>query len=252
MKQHLRSALNKMGVEIRLTKNMHAQLRDAFKEQQNLIGRKDAKVIFDVGAYDGGTAIKYKEYFPNSIIYSFEPFQITYAKLIVNANKHNFIKPINAAVSDKVGYATLHVNSMDATNSLLPSETTNSYIDDLTKSVDKVNVETVTIDQVCIDNKIDCIDILKVDVQGGGLEVLKGAVESLKNNKIKLIYIEIEFIQIYKNQPLMFELTEFLKKYNYHLFGLYNLVHQKSGQLAWGDAIYYSYDLDAKVRSMNS
>jgi FkbM family methyltransferase len=251
MKQLLRSVLNKCGIEIRLVKNMHAQLRDAFLEQQRLAGKNNVNVVFDIGAYDGGTALKYKQYFPNSTVYSFEPFPITYAKLKETAQKHLFIKPINAAVAEKVGNATLHVNSMDATNSLLPSETTNSYLDDLTKPVDKVNVATTTVDFVCEENRISQIDILKIDVQGNGLAVLKGAEKMLREKKIKLIYIEIEFIQIYKGQPLMFELTDYLNKYNYSLFGLYNLVHQKSGQLAWGDAIYYCDELESSIRSMN-
>ncbi|HOS48123.1 MAG TPA: FkbM family methyltransferase [Bacteroidia bacterium] len=252
MKQLVRAFLNKCGIEIRLVKNMHAQLRDAFLEQQRLVGKKDVKVVFDIGAYDGGTALKYKEYFPNATVYSFEPFAATYSKLLNTANKHSFIKPINAAVAEKVGHAILHVNSMDATNSLLPSETTNSYLDDLTKSVDRVEVQTTTVDYLCEEKNIDCIDVLKIDVQGNGLAVLKGAERMLRDKKIKIIYIEIEFLQIYKGQPLMYELTAFLSGFNYNLFGLYNLVHQKSGQLAWGDAIYYCDELESSIRSMNS
>jgi len=244
--------LNRCGLEIRLVKNIHAQLRDAFSEQERLAGRNDVKVIFDIGAYDGGTAIKYKKHFPYSTVYSFEPFGATFEKLEQNAKDHHFIVPVNAAVTDQIGEAFLYVNSMDATNSLLPSEKTESYLDELTRSVDRVRVPTTTIDFFCEDKQLDTIDILKIDVQGNGLAVLKGAQSMLRNRKIKLIYIEIEFIQIYKGQPLMFELTDYLNRFNYRLFGLYNLVHQKSGQLAWGDAIYYCEDMEPFIRSMNS
>lgn len=252
MKQLIRAFLNKCGVDVRLVKNMHAQLRDAFAEQQRLSGKSKVKVVFDVGAYDGGTAIRYREYFPETEVYSFEPFPASFAKLETNASKHSFIHPVNAAVADTVGEAVLHVNSMDATNSLLPAETTNSYLDDLTREVAEVNVRTTTIDAFCAENRIDTIDILKIDVQGNGLAVLQGAGNMLRNHKIRLIYIEIEFIQIYRHQPLMFELTAHLNSLNYRLFGLYNLVHQKSGQLAWGDAIYYRDDMETDIRSMNS
>jgi len=251
MKQHVRNLLNRFGIEIRLIKNLQAQLRDAFREQQRLAGRFDVKTIFDIGAYDGSTAIKYKQYFPDVTVYSFEPFADSYSKLESNAAINSFIHPINAAVSEKCGNAILHVNRMDATNSLLPAENTDSYLDDLTRSIDEVTVKTTTIDSICKELGVNCIDILKIDVQGNGLAVLRGAREMLEKKKIKIIYIEIEFIQIYKDQPLMFEITDFLNGFRYPLFGLYNLTHQKSGQLAWGDAVYYCDELESHVRSMN-
>jgi FkbM family methyltransferase len=174
MKQVIRSVFNKLGIEIRLIKSVQAQLRDAFMEQQSLIGKNNAKVIFDVGAYDGGTAIKYHKYFPLANVYSFEPFAKSFIKLDETASKNSFIIPINAAASDKVDIANLYVNNMDATNSLLPSAITNSYLDGLTKLDHIESVITTTIDQICIERNIDFIDILKIDVQGGGLEVHTG------------------------------------------------------------------------------
>ena len=40
-------------------------------------------------------------------------------------------------------------------------------------------------------NNIKSIDILKVDIEGSEYEFLKGAKNTLKNNKIKIILIEI-------------------------------------------------------------
>jgi FkbM family methyltransferase len=252
MKQLLRNFLNKCGIEVRLVKKLQAQLRDAFIEQQRLLGKDSRIVVFDVGAYDGCTANRYKKYFPNAVVYSFEPFRNSFQMLAENAKKNSYINAVNAAVSDKVGTSKFFVNSFDKTNSLLSSEITDSYLDELTKSVDEVEVNTITIDHFCNENKIDFIDVLKIDVQGNGLPVLKGAEKMFADKKIKMVYIEIEFIQIYKGQSLMFELTEYLDKFNYKLFGLYNLSHQKSGQLAWGDAIYYSEDLEPTIRLMNA
>ena len=55
----------------------------------------------------------------------------------------------------------------------------------------EVKVDITTIDSYCQKQNIKSIDILKMDVQGNEINVLKGAKQMLKEKRIKLIFTEI-------------------------------------------------------------
>jgi FkbM family methyltransferase len=238
MKKLLQQLLNAMGVEIRLLKSLHHQLREAYPEQKKILSGVPVKVIFDVGAYDGTTSMKYHSYFPEAKCYAFEPFPSSYNMLEKNAKLHKYITPVNTAVGDSSGSATFYINNEPMTNSLFAPAKTNTFVDDLTHNKGKVEVNVITLDEFAAGKNIGAIDLLKIDVQGNELNVLKGAEQLLNNTRIKLIYCEVEFEALYENQPLFHEVCTFLYSKGYYLFGLYNLVHFKNGQISWGDAIF--------------
>ena len=55
----------------------------------------------------------------------------------------------------------------------------------------KYKVKTITLDNFTKKNKIKYIDILKIDVDGHEQQLLQGAKNTLKNNKVKTLLIEI-------------------------------------------------------------
>lgn len=74
------------------------------------------------------------------------------------------------------------------------------------------------------------IDMLNIDVQGFELEVLKGMGNLL--NKTKLIYTEINMVELYKNCPTLDRLDAYLYSFNF------NRVRTTLAVAEWGDAIY--------------
>ena len=100
--------------------------------------------------------------------------------------------------------------------------------------------ESTTLDLFCIESKIKKIDILKIDVQGYELEVLRGAKNLLKNGLIKLIFIEWQVVPLYKDHFKFFEIAKYLSNYGYDFFNIYNINEARSGQIRWADAIYIS------------
>jgi len=92
------------------------------------------------------------------------------------------------------------------------------------------------------------VDFLKVDVQGAEILVFQGALECLKAALI--VDVEVDFIPLYKNQPLFGDVDAFLRARGFTLHHLqhYGLTFKPAGgqrdaaptlqQTSWGDAVY--------------
>jgi len=78
----------------------------------------------------------------------------------------------------------------------------------------EIDVQTQSIDNFCLENNINCIDLLKLDTEGNEFNVLKGAEKFLSENKIKVIYTEISAPKA-KYENKVKEIETFLKRYNF-------------------------------------
>ena len=86
----------------------------------------------------------------------------------------------------------------------------------------EINVQTQTLDNFCLEEKINNIDVLKIDTEGNELNVLKGAKKLLEQNKINIIYTEISetkksFLEKEKS------IIDFLNSYNFELKKKYQI-----------------------------
>lgn len=225
-----------------------AKRNKPFEVQKRLLYGAADLVIFDVGAYIGEVAAKYKQMFPQSAIFCFEPFPDSFQKLS-RLCRDASIKAHQIAFSDKKGKTTFHINVDLSCNSLLPP-TESDFKCYSAKSIKdgEIQVETNTIDNFCADTGISGIDILKLDVEGAEVKVLEGASRMLSKQAIKLIYSEVMFIPHYTDGCLFHELTALLNKHGYTLFNLYHLKSARNGQLRWGNAIFLSPEIRSRIK----
>ena len=79
------------------------------------------------------------------------------------------------------------------------------------KNISKNKIKTKTIDALYHNNEIIDLDFIKIDIQGGEIEVLKGGKKTLESNLVGL-ETEVEFAQMYKDQSLFSELEIFIRK----------------------------------------
>lgn len=216
---------------------------DPFAAQQAILNRlgSDAPIILDVGANKGDTAEHYRKLLPKSTVHCFEPFPETLSILSsrFESDDHVLINP--KAVSKEQGETSFFVNNAAATNSLLPSqEESQRFYPDQTKPKDEIKVPTIDLDTYALDNKIDHIDILKLDIQGGELLAISGANDLLSKQRIDLIYAEIQFVPLYQGAAQFDELWSALKGFGYTLYDVYDLHRSPGGQLLYGDALFVS------------
>ncbi len=212
--------------------------RNAFQDLKKLFENHLELSIFDIGAFKGYTVSKFHSLFPESNIYGFEPHNESFKTLNQLAKNNSSIQAINLGVSDKYGTTTFYNNSFDQTSSILPSDTTNSFIDGLTLTKEEYTINTTTIDSFCKEQNIEQIDILKIDIQGAELLALKGAKETLSKQKVRTILLEVNFAPIYKKQATFTEITELLSEYKFRIYNIYNLNYLEDGSLAWCDVIF--------------
>lgn len=205
-------------------------------------------VIFDVGAHKGSVAKRYRELFPFSKIYCFEPFPDSFNVLEAETASDRNITVVKAAVAKIAGKSTFYVNNLNDTSSLMsrPSSSRRYYPKDA-GTIENISVDTITLDTFCEQNDLHKIDILKFDIQGGELNALKGSSKLLANIKVPLIYTEIMFIPHYESGVMMFELWDYLSKFGYSFFNMYGLSTASNGQLRQGDAIFISNEFRSEV-----
>ncbi len=81
------------------------------------------------------------------------------------------------------------------------------------------------------------VDFIKIDVQGGELNILKGAEKTITSTLG--LELEIEFIQLYKNQPLFGEIKEWLKLNDFEFIDFLSLYRWGRGRLnGYGQCVF--------------
>ena len=111
---------------------------------------------------------------------------------------------------------------------------------------ERIKIETIRLDDV---KEIKDLDYLKIDIQGGELEVFKNGVKKLKDCLV--IQTEVEFLPMYEGQPLFSEVELFLrnKGFIFHRFAplvsltiqpmiVENDIYKGLSQTFWADAIF--------------
>lgn len=145
----------------------------------------DSPVLFDVGAFEGGYTKEFIAHFPRGVAHVFEPsaahFEATTKALGGSAVLHN------VALAGEPGEATLY---KDAPMSGLASLTKRNLAH---RGITMDAAETVkisTVDAMIAEAGLDRVDLLKVDVEGHELDVLRGAEQAMRGGMIGLVQFE--------------------------------------------------------------
>jgi FkbM family methyltransferase len=140
--------------------------------------------IFDIGANVGQSCRKYIENIPNAEIYCFESVSKTFLILEHNLRRykkvHNFKLAFGAAKGK--GYMRLEGPSDRFFVEKSPIEQT------VEQNLEEVAVDTV--DNFCSNMNIGHINYMKIDTEGGDLDVLLGAENMLQGHAIDIVEVE--------------------------------------------------------------
>jgi FkbM family methyltransferase len=169
--------------------------------------------VFDVGANEGQTYLEVREAFPKAKIFSFEPCSQTFKKLLENTlndrNAHVFQIALGAENSDAVLVAAndSRLNKVQAAPRM-------------ESAGDRIQIKTI--DDFCLMQSINTIDLLKTDTEGYDLEVLKGAAVLLASKRIRFIYTETTFDRSNSQCSYFPPIFDYLTSSGYSFIGLYH------------------------------
>jgi FkbM family methyltransferase len=178
---------------------------------------QEGMIIFDVGAHIGMLSLLFSRLVGScGQVHAFEASSVTFTKLSSIAEMAGYpqLTLNHLAVSDSEKIVQLNVYSEEYSswNSLAerPLEKYGINI----KPVNIEDVQAITIDRYCRDNKVEFIDLLKIDVEGAEYQVMLGAKSMFKNKRIRCCVFEFGATTFdMGNSPK--EIESFLNSYDY-------------------------------------
>jgi len=176
---------------------------------------KPDSVILDIGSNTGIYSILSGKSEPNSKIFAIEPNPVNFKRLEENI-KLNELSNIQVS-RYAIGANTQKIELNVPKNNII-SDTT-SVLEDFSKSTyqgkiewKKIDVKQVSIDEFCSLHNLEKIDLIKVDVEGYEIEVLKGASTQMKKNRPKIL------LETFPDEDKRNWLMNFLEKHEYQAF----------------------------------
>ena len=195
-------------------------------------------VVVDGGAYIGSFSKSLQTYRADAIFHLFEPTPSSFSNLIKSFRSRANFFLVPSALGASRHVSLLNINRSPLTNSLKQSKkefcgsSPELYF---TKHVLKVDV--IALDDYFRENQLAFPDIIKLDLQGGELEALKGAVNCVHHASIALC--EVQFISHYEGSATFDQLHSFFVNAGFQLFGLYDCSRDRaSGRLLYCDVLY--------------
>jgi len=207
---------------------------------RNII-KNEKPLILDIGAHTGESVLFFNSIFSSADIYSVEPDPASYEKLIKISPDSN--KVVNAAIGINTCRTILHRYNISHLNSLYPinkhSEDSLGYAKICGE--DTIEVRCLSLDDLV--NELDIagqrIDLLKIDAQGGEVDILTGGLNALKY--VDNITLELSLFDFYSKKNSFLEIEQLLS--GFELYAITKLSQNpKNLRTDWAEVFYTKVD----------
>jgi FkbM family methyltransferase len=204
--------------------------------------------VIDVGGNKGQFALFSRVQFPSCKVVSFEPLDDP-AKIYTSVFQGDrSVRLVRAAIANQQGMLTMHITEHNDSSSPLKVGDAQHEIFG-TKEVGAYDVACGPLSDFITESDLEGRSLLKIDVQGFELEVLRGSVTLL--SKFDAIYCELSFIELYAGQPLAAQIIAFLSDRNFRLAGIYNISSSSSVGQVQADALFLKSTIRQEQASLN-
>lgn len=202
-------------------------------------------VLVDVGAA-GGIHGRWSDLGTPTTVIGFEPDPREFSRL----DQSEFQRWYNVGLYSAKETRALNITRWQTNTSLLePDPTVIARIYQNTSDFDVIERRSIACDT--LDHVLDASpvkpDVIKLDTQGSELAILSGAVSTLDQH-VFAVEVEVEFVPLYKNQPLFADVDRFLRDRDFQILDCGNMLYHKwaaqtgvggtKGQLVAADALY--------------
>ena len=178
-------------------------------EHRDVLQSLQPDLLLDVGANRGQFSLMARQVHPGLRIHAFEPLlaeAVTYGQIFTGSSG---VELHHLALGDQPGTASLHISRRADSSSLLPIGELQTRLFPHTEEVGTHQVSVVLLDSLpALWQGASCA-LLKIDVQGFELSVLRGAQQALKH--CAYVYAECSEVPLYTGQALYPEIEAFLR-----------------------------------------
>lgn len=212
------------------TKGRILQYNEHYFIALDVIRRKfpdDKGIVVDVGAYDADSTTHFSRHLPNNKVLGFEPHPDSYKRGLYNIRNKENVALYNIGFSDKEGEADFYVTKDNVSSSIYSIKDNSEF------SFDKIiKVNMTTLDEFFA--SYDNILLLKLDVQGGELKILKQGKETLR--KTKLVLTEVLNSELYEGGCMYHEVDELLRQSGFQIYSIISNYNNEG--LKYFDVLY--------------
>lgn len=188
--------------------------------------------VFDVGAHDGKFALACLEEWPGCEVHSFEPLRGVASRLPERWHWHRL------ALGSGAGTVTMNRNEFRPASSILPMTDLHRQAFPYTADSERVDVEIARLDELpFLWPYLPAPILLKLDVQGYELEVLKGAGSYLSS--FAAVVVETNHLALYEGAPGSDELATHLRDSGFDRVATLDVLrHPQTGELLQTDELW--------------
>lgn len=207
---------------------------------------RSLSVVFDIGANVGDVSRYMLHYFPAATVYGFEPCSSTYERLLHNVDQAGFkerFRPFRLGFFDAETTGTLQVASAHGANSLLTANDEYLAVNPHISAVDTEEIPLARLDDFVARQGISHIDLVKIDVEGVELQVLRGGADTFAH-KVDTLILEVSFVRTARNNGEYLRLFQLLHGYGFAPAQIFDLSHSENAsnwKLAQFDCVFRKY-----------
>lgn len=185
-------------------------------------------IVVDIGAFDGDSTIFFAKRLSNkNEVLGFEPNPEPFARGKKNVSGYTNVKLYNFVFSNYTGEVDLHVTKNLVSSSLysIKEQTEISF-------QNRIKVKVDTLDNFF--KSTNEILLIKLDVQGSELSILKSGEETLK--KTKLVLTEMLIADMYEGACAYHEVDSFLRDQNFQIHTI--ITNYNNDGIKYFDVLY--------------
>ena len=205
-------------------------------DQAHVLRELDYDLLLDAGANKGQFTLMSRHVKPTVAVQAFEPHPGEAATFRKIHGADAMVSLHEVALGDTDESLPLLIsNRADSSSFLQPSEMLPKIISGTEPSGTTATVPVVPLDSLPAAWQHASRALLKIDVQGFELNVLKGAIKALKH--CAYVYVECSEIPLYMGQALREDVVRFLAGHGFKLAGRYH-EDEHEGLLVQADYLF--------------
>ena len=194
-----------------------------------------AGVALDIGANEGNFTVGLKALAPAASVVAVEPAPDPRARLEARVGPLAGVRVVGKAVGAEPGTATFHLTGHDHNSSLQRprDEMSSLYSDPGWQVVRDLEVPVTTLDELSDGQPVS---VIKLDVQGGELDVIRGGTATLE--RTTAVLMEVTFVSHYEGDATFDGLHEEMTARGFRLASVSEAGRTGAGLATWADACY--------------